>query len=138
MIWNSLEKYRDVGLLILRVGFGLYMLVGHGIGKITAGPERWTELGGTMELFGLGFAPVFWGFMAAFAESVCALLVAAGLFTRVAALLLIGNMTVAASMHIITGNGSPEMAILYGLVWLAFLLIGPGPYSLDARLSSSS
>jgi hypothetical protein len=46
-------------------------------------------------------------------------------------------MVVAASMHIITGNGRPEMAILYGLVWIAFLLMGPGPYSVDQAMNSS-
>lgn len=135
---NALEKYRDVGLLVVRLGFGLYMFIGHGWGKITSGPDQWAELGGTMGLFGITFFPVFWGFMAALAESVCALLVAAGLFTRVAALILIGNMFVAASMHIITGNGSPEMAILYGLVWIGFLFAGPGPYSIDAQIDRRS
>lgn len=132
---NSLDKYRDIGLPVVRVGFGLYMFFGHGWGKISAGPERWADLGGTMELFGITFLPVFWGFLAALGESVGALLVAAGFLTRPAALLLIGSMFVAASMHIITGNGSPETAILYGLVWIGFFLIGPGPYSVDHAMS---
>jgi putative oxidoreductase len=134
---NSLDKYRDIGLLVVRVGFGLYMFFGHGLGKITGGPEQWAQLGGTMGLFGITFLPAFWGFLSAIAESVGALLVTAGFLTRPAALLLIGNMIVAASMHIITGNGSPEMAILYGLVWIAFLLMGPGPYSVDHAMSSN-
>lgn len=134
---NSLDKYRDIGLLVVRVGFGLYMFFGHGLGKITGGPEQWTQLGGTMGLFGITFLPAFWGFLSAIAESVGALLVTVGFLTRPAALLLIGNMVVAASMHIITGNGSPEMAILYGLVWIAFLLMGPGPYSVDQAMNSS-
>jgi putative oxidoreductase len=113
------------------------MFFGHGLGKITGGPEQWTQLGGTMGLFGITFLPAFWGFLSAIAESVGALLVTVGFLTRPAALLLIGNMVVAASMHIITGNGSPEMAILYGLVWIAFLLMGPGPYSVDQAMNSS-
>ena len=134
---NALDKYRDYGLLLIRLGFGLYMFFGHGWGKITGGPEQWEQLGGTMGLFGITFLPVFWGFLSAIAESVCALLVTVGFLTRPAALLLIGNMIVASSMHIITGNGSPETAILYGLVWIGFLLVGPGPYSLDARFGDA-
>lgn len=134
MIWNGLEKYRNAGLLLLRVGAGLYVILGHGWSKITAGPERWEQLGETMELFGLGFLPVFWGFMCALAESVGALLVAAGLLFRPALVLLILNMIVVAGMHLITGNGSPERAILYGIIFLGLLFIGPGKYSLDARL----
>lgn len=132
MVWTHLSKFRDLGLLLLRATFGLYLALGHGWGKITGGPEQWAGLGGTMEIFGLGFAPTFWGFMAAFAEFFAALLVVIGLLTRPAALLLVINMGVAATAHI-TGaiDGSPEMALLYGFVFLSLVLIGPGKYSAD-------
>jgi putative oxidoreductase len=111
------------------------MAFGHGLGKITGGPEQWAQLGGTMGIFGLGFAPTFWGFMAAFAEFVGALLLVLGALTRPAALLLVLNMAVAALAHI-TGaiDGSPEMALLYGAVFLSLLLVGPGTYSVDEQL----
>jgi putative oxidoreductase len=132
MIWTSLDKFRDFGLLLLRVLFGLYLAFGHGLGKITGGPEQWAGLGGTMEIFGLGFAPTFWGFMAAIAEFVCALLVAVGFLTRPAALLVVINMSVAATAHI-TGviDGGPEMALLYGIAFLSLVFVGPGKYSVD-------
>ena len=134
MIWTSLGKFRDLGVLLLRALFGLYLAFGHGLGKITGGTEQWAELGGTMELLGIGFLPTFWGFMAAFAEFVCALLVVAGVATRPAALLVVINMLVAANMHIQTGNGSPESALLYGIVFLSLLFIGPGKYSVDEQM----
>lgn len=87
-----------------------------------------------MSHFGITFLPTFWGFMAAIAEFVCALLIVAGFVTRPAAILLVINMTVAANMHIQTGNGSPETAIMYGIVFLTLIFIGPGKYSLDAQL----
>ncbi len=132
MIWTHLDKFRDLGLLLLRATFGLYMALGHGWGKIVGGPEQWAGLGGTMEIFGLGFAPTFWGFMAAIAEFVGALLVVLGLLTRPAALLLVINMSVAATAHM-TGviDGSPETALLYGFFFLSLLLVGPGKYSVD-------
>ena len=132
MIWTSLDKFRDFGLLLLRVLFGLYLAFGHGLGKITGGPEQWAGLGGTMEIFGLGFAPTVWGFMAAIAEFVCALLVAVGFLTRPAALLVVLNMSVAATAHI-TGviDGGPEMALLYGIAVLSLVFVGPGKYSVD-------
>ncbi len=138
MIWNHLGTYRDLGLLLLRAGFGLYMAFGHGLGKITGGPEQWARLGGVMEgIFGLGFLPTFWGFMAAIAEFVAALLIVIGVATRPAALLLALNMVVAALAHI-TGvfDGSPEMALLYGLVFLSLLFVGPGEYSIDAQMGN--
>jgi putative oxidoreductase len=88
-----------------------------------------------MEIFGLGFAPTFWGFMAAIAEFVGALLVTVGLLTRPAALLLVLNMSVAATAHI-TGviDGGPEMALLYGAVFLSLVFVGPGKYSVDEQV----
>lgn len=134
MIWTHLSKFRDFGLLLLRAAVGLYLALGHGWGKIAGGPEQWAGLGGTMEIFGLGFAPTLWGFMAAFAEFFAALLVVIGLFTRPAALLVVVNMGVAATAHM-TGaiDGSPEMALLYGIVFLSLVFIGPGKYSFDKQ-----
>ena len=135
MIWSHLSKFRDLGLLLLRAVIGSYLAFGHGWGKIAGGPEQWAGLGGTMEIFGLGFAPTFWGFMAAFAEFACALLVVVGFLTRPAALLVVINMAVAATAHI-TGaiDGGPEMALLYGFVFLSLILIGPGKYSIDEQV----
>ena len=139
MILQFLDRYRNLGLLILRVCVGLYLVIGHGWGKISAGPEMWTQLGGTMDtVFGIGFLPAFWGFMAAVAEFVGGLLVVLGLLFRPALILLLLNMATAVSMHITTGQGSPELALIYGAVWLGLFFTGPGRYSLDAQLGSSS
>ncbi len=138
-MFNALDKYSDFGLLFFRVSFGLYMAFGHGLGKITGGPERWAGLGGVMDsLFGIGLLPTFWGFMAAVAEFVAALLVVVGLATRPAALLLVLNMTVAALSHIMgVIDGGPETALLYGLAFFSLLFTGPGSYSVDSALSRS-
>jgi putative oxidoreductase len=136
MILQFLDRYRNLGLLILRVGLGLYMALSHGWGKITGGPETWTGLGGTMDaVYGIGFLPAFWGFMAAVAEFVGGLLVVAGLLFRPALLVLIINMGTAALAHA-TGaiEGGPESALVYGIAWLALVFTGPGRYSLDATL----
>jgi putative oxidoreductase len=136
MIWTHLGKFRDLALLLLRAVFGLYMAFGHGLGKITGGPEQWAQLGGVIEgILGFGFLPTFWGFMAAVAESVAALLVAVGFLARPAALLLVINMFVASMAHI-TGviDGGAESAVLYGVVFLSLLFIGPGAYSIDEQV----
>ncbi|MFB6098941.1 MAG: DoxX family protein [Salinibacter sp.] len=136
MIWTHLSKFRDLGLLFLRVAIGLYLSLGHGWGKITGGPEQWSGLGGVMDgIFGIGFLPTFWGFLSAFAEFFCALLVVVGLLTRPAALLVVVNMFVAATGHM-SGviDGGPEMALLYGFVFLSLVLIGPGKYSIDEQV----
>ncbi len=132
MLSSSAERYRDAGLLVLRIGIGLSMALGHGLGKLTGGPEGWAVLGETMGLFGIEALYPFWGFMSAFAEFFCALLVVVGLFFRPALVLLVINMSVATAMHIITGNGSPLHAIDLGIVFIALLITGAGRYSLDA------
>jgi len=88
-----------------------------------------------MEMFGLGFAPTFWGLLSALAEFVAALMVVVGVATRPAALFVLLNMLVAATAHI-TGaiDGGPEMALLYGIVFLSLLFIGPGKYSIDEQM----
>lgn len=138
MFFRTSSFLRNLGLLILRVSFGLYMAIDHGWGKIVGGPERWAGLGGTMEMFGIDFAPTFWGFMASFAEFACGLLVVIGLFTRPALLLLIITMGVAATSHI-TGviEGSPETALLYAFAFFVLLLTGPGKYSIDQRVRTA-
>ena len=62
--FGSLERWRDHGLVLLRVGLGA-MMIGHGWPKIVDGPERWERLGAAMGTFGIDFTPAFWGFMAA-------------------------------------------------------------------------
>jgi putative oxidoreductase len=89
-----------------------------------------------MSSFGINFAPAFWGFLAAFAESVGGLLMALGLFFRPAALLLTGLMAVALATHLVAGDNfmifGHAMDLL--IVFAASILIGAGKYSLDARL----
>lgn len=133
MIGDKFKTYPDLALLLLRVGFGLYMAIGHGWGKITAGPDAWANLGGVMAMFGLDFFPAFWGFMAAFSEFVASLLVAVGLVTRPAALLVGFTMLVASVSHLMQAE-SPEKAAMYLFVFAAIAIYGPGKFSLDKMM----
>jgi hypothetical protein len=40
-----MDRYRDLGLLILRVGFGLAFVWYHGYPKLAGGPEMWARIG---------------------------------------------------------------------------------------------
>ncbi len=121
-----LEKYRDIGLLIVRVGFGLGFIYFHGWAKLTGGPERWNRVGGAISNLGIDFGHTFFGFLAAFSESIGGLLFAAGFLFRPAAVLLACTMIVAATQHIVTGNGTPAHAVKNAFVSLGFILVGPG------------
>ena len=138
MIWNQLKKYEDIGLLILRLGVGLGFMVFHGWGKISGGPEAWTQVGGAVETVGIGFGHTFFGFMAAFAEFVGGLCIALGLFFRPACLLLAITMAVAANMHVVTGRGGPAHPLKNAFFLTGLFFVGPGRYSLDALISGRS
>ena len=122
------DHLRDWSLLLLRVVFGLSMLYGHGLGKVT-------RLFGTEEIkfadpFGIG--PEASLALVVFAEVICSLLVVVGLFTRAALIPLIITMAVALLyVHLSDPFGRQEKAILFGFAYLSLLLQGPGKWSLD-------
>jgi len=126
-----------IGLLTLRVGFASLLLGFHGwtrlgraIGYVFYG-QPWTFV----DLVGrLGFPmPAVFAVLSATAESVGALLLIVGLFTRWGAALIAINMAVALFNE--ASKGDPlELPALYLLGALAILLLGPGSWSLDATL----
>lgn len=136
MILTFLDKHRDIGLLILRIGLGCMFLF-HGFPKLFGGPEKWERLGGAMAAFGITFIPAFWGFMAAISESLGGICLILGLFLRPACILLAITMLVATISHLSRGDGlgGASHAIEVGIVFLSLILIGPGKYSLDKKLA---
>ncbi len=135
MILTALSKYKDFGLLFLRIGIG-GMFIFHGAPKMFGGPERWERLGASMANVGIEFAPVFWGFMASFSEFIGGICLLLGLFFRPVCILLAITMAIAASGHLSRGEGlrGAAHAIEDGIVFLSLIFIGPGKYSLDEWL----
>ncbi len=136
MFLTVLDKFRDIGYLIIRVGLG-FMIALHGWPKIMGGMETWEGLGGAMESFGITFVPAFWGFMAAVAEFFGGIFLALGLFFRPAAFLLLTTMIVATRMHIVAGDPfipSVSYPLELGIIFLGLFLMGPGKYALDNNL----
>lgn len=125
----------QLGWFILRLGYGI-MFILHGAPKVFGGPEKWGQLGSSMEMLGIGFGHTVWGFLAGLAEFGGGICLVLGLFTRPAAVLLLATMLVAATRHIM--NDDPFAAISHpieaAVVFLAILIGGAGSISLDARL----
>jgi len=137
----------SIGLLILRLGIGSYLLT-HGLGKVRM------LLAGNFAMMGdpIGLGPVLSLILVAIAELLCALLVMLGLATRFAAALVVISMSVAA--FVVHGSdpwtmeegyklfmagqskswASKEPALLYLIPFLALIFTGAGKFSLDGLI----
>lgn len=134
MMKGLLFSYRpfahDFALLLLRLTSGGMMAYAHGWGKFQK------LLSGDM-----GFAdPIGIGqelslILAVFAELVCGILLALGLFTRLSLVPLIFTMVVAVFIvHADDPFSKQEFGLLYLAPYIALFLTGPGRFSLDKRL----
>ncbi len=118
----------SAGLLAARILFGMSMAMTHG--RATLG--GWTRGGGVSYPDPIGLGPELSMGLMAFAELVCALLVAAGIACRLSLIPLVFGMGVAVVVH---HHGDAfadrELAFLYFSGFAALLVAGPGRYSLD-------
>ena len=135
-LFSSEGVAKDFGLLLIRVGIAASLFIFHGYDKMTGGPERWAGTGGAMENIGIVVYPVVWGFMAAFAETVGAILIVLGPLFRFATLMLAFNMFVAAMMHLnlpadnpASGWSGASHAIELMVVFLGLFFTGPGRFA---------
>ena len=133
-IFSNLGKYKDSGLLFLRIGIGtLFMFYGYP--KLLGGPTMWAGVGGSMKHLDITFLPEMWGLLAALTETFGGFLLVLGLAFRPVSFLLAFTMAVAALYHYKAGDGLQGYghALEAGIVFLALVLIGPGKYSVDGK-----
>lgn len=132
MALTFLARFREFGLLLMRVGLGLAFLM-HGSSKMFGGPDTWTQLGGSMAAFGVTFAPMAWGFAASFAEFAGGILLILGFLFRPACLMLLGTMVVATFTLYKGGQDFTVYShpLKMAVVFLGLLFVGPGRLSID-------
>ena len=125
----------DAGLLVLRLGIATLMFALHGWARLIRAfnysffgePWPFVDL-----VAGLGFpAAGLFAVASALSESIGALLVGVGLFTRLAAATLVIDMVVA-FYNEISGGDPIELPALYLAGSIALMTAGGGRYSLDA------
>jgi putative oxidoreductase len=133
---SSLERHRDLALLVTRVAMGAMFVLAHGLPKLQGGAERWERLGSAVGRLGIDVGHTWFGLAAALAETVGGVLIALGLLTRLACVPMLITMAVAAYSHLDKGQGLPgaSHAIETGLFLLLLFFLGPGRHSVDARL----
>ncbi len=133
-LFASLGKYRNTGLLIVRLGLGVMMIL-HGYPKFLGGPDNWEAVGSSMKYLGITFAPAVWGLLAGAAETFGGFLLLIGLAFRPVCLILTFTMIVASLTHLKTSANYMDAAhaIELGFVFFGLAFIGPGRYSIDKK-----
>ena len=121
------ERLQDTGLLLLRVGAGGLLALGHGWPKLAGFSAKSATFS---DPIGIGSAPTLT--FAVFAELLCAALLVPGFHTRLAALPPAITMLVAGLVvHASDPFARKEKAFLYLVMFLAVACAGPGRYSVD-------
>lgn len=125
----ALPSRLDAGMLLLRLGIGLPMLLQHGVPYLMHFEE---EAGRFLPLMGLDSRLTL--ALAVAAEVGGSILIIVGLWTRAAALAVAGVM--AAAFFIVhgasfQGEQSGELAFMYLIACLTLALAGPGRYAWD-------
>lgn len=132
MALRFLGRFREFGLLLMRLGLGLAYVV-HGSSKMFGGPQMWVQLGQSMAGFGIHQFPMAWGFMAAFAEFAGGIFLTLGFLFRPAAILLFITMAVATFTLFKSGQGYDSFShpLKMAVVFLGLIFVGPGRLSID-------
>jgi putative oxidoreductase len=123
----------DAGLLLLRLGVGLPMLLNHGLPYLS---HFDLEAARFLPMFGLDAGTTL--VLAIMAELGGAFLMVVGLFTRLAALVVAVTMMVAFVMvhgASFGGEQSGELAFLYIVGASALIIMGSGRFSWDQMRS---
>lgn len=125
-----MNRYDDAAKLILRLVLGILILL-HGISKMTHG------IGGIVGMVQAQGWPGFTAYFVYVGEVIAPILIIAGLFTRLGALLIAINMLVAvvlvhhAQLFMINGQGGWQLELqgMYFFTAIAIALMGAGRFS---------
>ncbi|WP_296705949.1 DoxX family protein [Algoriphagus sp.] len=124
--------FKNIGKLAIRLATGGMMLT-HGIPKIGRlfgeGPVKFHDPFGLGPEISLGLAVI--------AEVICTILVMVGFKTRIATIpLMLTMLTAAFYAHADDPFGTKEKPLLFLVLFVAILIMGPGKFSIDSRIKS--
>ena len=129
---TDLSRYQPYLLAALRIVAGV-LFVSHGLAKVVGFPVAPPGLQPLTSLFGIGGV----------IEIATGILIILGLFTRAAAFVASGQMAIAYWMFHAPQNLHPaanggDAAILFCFIFLYIVAAGPGAFSLEGALRSST
>src|SRR5664279_4310469 len=120
----------NFALLVQRVVTGLLLLIGHGLPKIS---NFNTIVGSFYDPFRIGHRLSL--ILVILAELFCSMFIVLGLFTRIAALVIVINLTVAVFIY---QHGAPLKNVELGVIYLTsaftIMILGPGRVSVDGMM----
>jgi putative oxidoreductase len=126
-----LAKYRETGLLLLRVSLGLLFIL-YAAPPLMGGPKAWAQFGAGAGHFGLHSHLQIWGFLGSLLGCLGGVLMIFGLFFRIGVLLVL-VLAIAHALTVSKGSGFrvalPSIEMCFVLAGVLF--IGPGKYSVD-------
>lgn len=126
-----LAKYREAGLLLIRVSIGLLFIL-YTAPVLISGPKAWAHFGAGAGHFGLPSHFQLWGFLGSLLGSLGGVLMIFGLFFRIGVLLVL-VLALGHAIAVYKGTGFrvalPSTEMCFVLAGLLFL--GPGKYSVD-------
>ncbi len=126
-----LAKYREAGLLLIRVSIGLLFIL-YTAPTLISGPKAWTHFGAGAGHLGLHSHFQIWGFLGSLLGCLGGVLMIFGLFFRIGVLLVL-VLAIGHALAVYKGTGFrvavPSIEMCFVLAGLLF--IGPGKYSVD-------
>ena len=125
------EEYLNIMVLLLRISIAALM-IRHGLPKLSK-----LLAGGEIQFANpIGLGPTISLILVVCSEIICSIFIGIGLGTRLASIPLIITMIVAAFItHGPDPFGKKEIALLYMLFYITFMIVGSRKYSFDYLLT---
>jgi putative oxidoreductase len=123
------ETSFNIAAFIIRVTFGLLLLVNYGIDKLQNFARYRLSFG---DPFHIGHMPSL--MLVLFAEVFCTVFIVLGLFTRIMAIPVVINFAVVVFLVNKSYGRPAEAGVFFFVAFLSVLLMGPGKYSIDGAM----
>jgi putative oxidoreductase len=130
--WQFLDRWHDVGLLLLRAGVGAIFLGIHGYPLLTEGRVGWIRTGFAIKCVGLDSGYMWWGIAAMLSLMLGGACLILGLLHRPAAFCLAVTMGIAAlwRYQVDATLESAAYPLTMMIVCISLFILGPGKKSL--------